>query len=90
MSVVRYLPFAIQPGWVLNSESAVIAPASRPAATVSGFIVEPGSSKSVTARLRCASRGLVPTAFGLKVGRLTIASTSPVLGDITTPMPLSA
>jgi hypothetical protein len=53
-------------------------PASSAAATVIGFIVEPGSMRSVAARLRCASRLAPSTAFGLKDGRFAIASTSPV------------
>ncbi len=46
-------------------ESGRTMPALSAAATVIGFIVEPGSSTSVTARLRCASRGALPIAFGL-------------------------
>ena len=84
------MPFGIQPGFVLNTDLALMTPASMPAATVSGFIVEPGSSKSVNARLRCASRLAEPTLFGLNEGRLAIASTSPVSTSSTTAEPLDA
>lgn len=45
--------------------SLVTTPAVNAVATVSGFIVEPGSTRSVTARLRRAD-GLMPvTELGL-------------------------
>ncbi len=47
--------------------------------------VEPGSKGSVTARLRQASDdGTSRNAFGLNVGRIAIARTSPVRGSRTT------
>ena len=68
----------------------VITPAASPAATVIGFIVEPGSNTSVIARLRCASFLPSEAALGLNVGRLVIASTSPVAMSSTTAEPLLA
>ncbi len=47
--------------------------------------VEPGSKGSVTARLRQSSReGTSRKVFGLKVGRMAMARTSPVRGSSTT------
>src|SRR3546814_4815584 len=77
VSVVRYRPLGIQPGLVSISVSGVTTPASSAAATVSGFNVDPGSIRSVTARLRCDARWPDSTALGLYDGRLAIASTSP-------------
>src|SRR3546814_4919674 len=90
VSVVRYRPLGIQPGLVSISVSGVTTPASSAAATVSGFNVDPGSIRSVTARLRCDARWPDSTALGLYDGRLAIASTSPVCTSSTTADALSA
>src|SRR3546814_19288117 len=52
--------------------------------------VEPGSIRSVTARLRCDARWPDSTALGLYDGRLAIASTSPGCTSSTTADALSA
>src|SRR5919197_1382086 len=68
--------------------SARSTPASRAPATAKTLNVDPGSNVSRTARLRSGApeRG----AFGLKVGALARASTSPVRGSIATSMPAAA
>ena len=54
-------------------------PASSAAAIVNGFIVEPGSNVSVSARLRIRSRATLSRRFGLYVGQFASARISPVL-----------
>ncbi len=53
------------PGVVSIRVSALNLPLSMPAATVKALITEPGSSTSVTARLRRNAGSPVPPAFGL-------------------------
>ena len=55
---------------------------------VNVFTVEPGSNESVTTRLRSSAPRF--GAFGLKGGKLAIASTSPVRGSSATAIPESA
>ena len=74
----------IQVGIILELRDA------KAAATVNGLMVEPGSNKSVTARLRWASCLLPLTAFGLNDGTLAMARTSPVRISNTTAVPLMA
>ena len=68
----------------------VILPLDRAAAIRIGLIVEPGSNTSVIERLRRLPGGVLVSAFGLYVGRLTMASTSPVLISMITIEPESA
>src|SRR5437773_12514773 len=58
-------PIVIVPGAVWMGVSGVTIPASRAAATVKGFIVEPGSKRSVTARLRRLRPVTAARLFGL-------------------------
>ena len=51
-SLIVQPPIVIVPGAVWMGVSGFTIPASRAAATVKGFIVEPGSKMSVTERLR--------------------------------------
>ena len=53
------------PGAVSIRVSGRTLPASIAAAMVNGFIVEPGSNTSVSARLRIFSRATLLRAFGL-------------------------
>ena len=70
--------------------SGVNLPLSSAAARVSVFITEPGSTTSVTARLRCASGPDPSREFGLYEGWLTMARISPVGTSSTTIEPLLA
>ena len=70
--------------------SGVNSPLSIAAASVSVFITEPGSTTSVTARLRLLSGPAAPRMFGLYDGWLTIARISPVGTSSTTIEPLLA
>ena len=57
---------------------------------MNGFIVEPGSNVSVSARLRICSRATLSRRFGLYVGQLASARTSPVCASRTTRPPAFA
>jgi len=59
------LPIVNWPGAVWITESALTVPDSSAVAAVNGFNVEPGSNKSVTARLRARDGSCVPRLFGL-------------------------
>jgi hypothetical protein len=72
------------PGEVSTLDSGFHLPLASAAEIVTAFIVEPGSTTSVTARLRRYSAGALPREFGLYDGRLTIAMISPVFAFITT------
>ena len=72
------------------TESARMTPASSAAATVNGFIVEPGSKTSVTARLRSCPARLERLPLGLNDGWLTIARTSPLRTSSSTSDPETA
>ncbi len=58
--------------------SGVNTPFARAKDRVNGFIVEPGSNTSVTVRFLKFPAVMSARSFGLKSGKLTIASTSPV------------
>src|SRR5207245_388810 len=74
------LPFSAQ-----MRSSGRTTPSSRAAAARITLNVEPGSNGSLTARLRQWSRdGTSRNVFGLNVGRIASASTSPVRGSSTT------
>src|ERR1700754_472345 len=84
-------PIIQVPGEVsIIGEVGVYLPLVSAAAMVNAFIVEPGSTTSVTARLRRSLGVLLRTAFGLNDGRFAIPSTSPVWTSITTIEPESA
>ena len=61
-----------------------MAPSSMAAATASGFMVEPGSKVSVTARFFSSSARRSADTFGLPAGSDTIERISPLLMSITT------
>ena len=77
-------------GGVSITVSGVIKPLSKARAIVNGFMVEPGSKVSVITRLRMTEGSTPCRLFGLKVGILTIASTSPVFTSNTTIAPAFA
>ena len=80
------LPIVSVPGAVWITVSGRTAPDSSAAAIVNGFIVEPGSNTSVSARLRICSRATRLRAFGLYVGQLASARISPLFTSrITSP-----
>src|SRR5690606_17428519 len=68
------------PGVVFTTEFAVYLPLSKAIATVSGFMVEPGSKESTAPRLRMASLlSRLFLSFGLYDGHEDSARISPVL-----------
>ena len=71
-------PIVSVPGAVWMIVSGRTLPTSSAAAIVNGFIVEPGSNTSVSARLRIFSRATRLRAFGLYVGQLASARISPL------------
>ncbi|MNZ91220.1 hypothetical protein D3C78_1101950 [compost metagenome] len=70
--------------------SGVTLPASSAIAIGNGFMVEPGSNMSTTARLRRISGSSTARLFGLYDGVLASASTSPVRASSTTTPPAFA
>src|ERR1700694_5725720 len=64
-SLIVQLPIVIVPGAVWIRVCGVTMPASRAAATGNGFIVEPGSKRSVTERLRVCRPLTFARLFGL-------------------------
>ena len=73
----------MRPGAVWITVSGLTLPCSSASEMVKGFITEPGSKVSVSTRLRSCAPVRLPRLFGLKVGRLTSASTSPVRASST-------
>src|SRR5258705_13832962 len=63
-SLMVHLPMVIAPWPVWIMVAGVTMPASSAAATVKGFIVEPGSKRSVTERLRVC----LPVTFARLLG----------------------
>ncbi len=90
VSVMRLSPITNQPGPVSMRVSGFATPASRAAATNRGFMVEPGSKVSVTARLRSRAASKVARLLGLKLVELARARISPVLASSTTTAPALA
>src|SRR5258705_1342092 len=64
-SVMVQRPMVMVPGPVWIIVDGVTMPASSAAATVNGFIVEPGSKRSVTERLRVCLPVTLARLFGL-------------------------
>ena len=83
-------PIVSAPAPVWITVSAPTVPASSAAAMVNGFIVEPGSNTSVSARLRIFSRATLLRAFGLYVGQFASARISPVAASRMTRPPAFA
>ena len=72
-------PIVSVPGAVSITVSGRTRPASSAAAIVNGFIVEPGSNVSVSARLRIIAGATLLRLLGLYVGQFASARISPVL-----------
>ena len=87
MSRTVLMPTRIEPGPVSISVSAWSRPVFMPAATTNGLMLEPGSKKSLVARLRYRDGRYCSRSFGLNAGWFTIASTSPVATSSTTTEP---
>ena len=84
------LPIVSSPASVWITVSGRTLPASSAAAIVNGFIVEPGSNVSVSARLRIFSRATLSRRLGLYVGQLASARISPLFASMTTRPPAFA
>ena len=69
-----------------NRSPGRATPSSSAAAARITLNVDPGSNGSVTARLRRSSSVAVEKRFGLNVGRMATARTSPVRGSMATAM----
>ncbi len=89
-SWIVFGPIVNVPGAVWMTVSGRILPLSSAAAIVNGFIVEPGSNTSVSARLRIRSRATRLRAFGLYVGQLASARISPLCASRMTSPPAFA
>jgi len=79
-----YLPTIILPIWQSKTSVGVTTPASRAAAMLKVFMVEPGSNTSVIARLRAPLSPEPPGSFGLYDGTEAMVRTSPVRGSRST------
>ena len=80
----------IVPGEVSITVSGVTRPDSSAQAATKGFIVEPGSKMSVSARLRSCSPVRFWRCPGLKLGTLASARISPLRASSTTALPALA
>src|SRR5437879_2942190 len=78
------------PGAVSMIVAGVTLPESSAAAIVKGFIDDPGSKVSVSARLRILSFAARVRLFGLYAGQLARATISPVLASSMTMAPAFA
>ena len=76
------MPIVSAPASVWITVSGRTLPASSAVAIVNGFIVEPGSNVSVSARLRIRSRATLLRRFGLYVGQFASARISPVFASM--------
>ena len=83
------LPSTIN-GLVSNTSDQLVVLASNAERATIGFIVEPGSKISVTARFLALLLSKVLRLLGSKEGAFTMASTSPEITSINTALPLSA
>ena len=90
MSLITWPETFIRPGDVSINVSGSISPRSIAVATVKGLIGDPGSIKSVTARLRTFSGCRVDISLGLKAGCAANAITSPVKASTSTALPPAA
>src|SRR5574343_342662 len=86
-SLIVALPIVILPGAQLMIESNLYLPRSSANAAMKGFMVEPGSKLSVTARLRSWPPESCERLFGLYVGQLASARISPDLTSATMTLP---
>ena len=89
-SGIRSPPIRIAPALTSNTSSLSTSRSSKAAEAVTTLNVDPGSYRSWTARFRSRSGVEARNAFGLKVGSLASANTSPVRGSSITTAPASA